>query len=374
MVLFVYLSAVVPRVVFILHTVLAVWRVTLVKNDPLYWLLLLLILLTLVEMIVTLTVRKGKDYRGMDALALDSSVKGHEVNSSANEGDRSRLFLPPLQTPGGAPSPPALPVLVCDTIAAAEAATSLVSSCCLRNLPGARTPTYCQNFVPSTEAPATKGRENSSSTINVVIDFLNSTLDWTLGFHQTLMILLIVGKWILPMGVGISRDQLSQLLLTFVGIAADILEFKSETLSEKGVRCHPELVYAILALWTWSMLQFPLDLTVLQKTEESYPQEDRPKKKDHLHKYSADLWNITISILIQDGPFFTFRLFLMFHQGIVHQMLVFFTIKNALVLTLQIYRLTLIYLEMRQSNERQQLTPPEDNVPTYNTEMGDIAE
>ncbi|XP_048407130.1 transmembrane protein 26-like isoform X2 [Stegostoma tigrinum] len=192
MVLFVYLSAVVPRVVFILHTVLAVWRVTLVKNDPIYWLLLLLILLTLVEMIVTLTVRKGKDYRG-----FSPALFFYLIN-----------IIPPVW---------------------------MLELYQLEECNSKNSSTKCTNFIPSTEAPATKGHGNSSSTINVVIDFLNSTLDWTLGFHQTLMILLIVGKWILPMGVGISRDQLSQLLLTFVGIAADILEFKSETLSEKGV-------------------------------------------------------------------------------------------------------------------------------------------
>ncbi|XP_043568258.1 transmembrane protein 26b [Chiloscyllium plagiosum] len=334
MVLTVYLSAVVPRLIFVLHTVLAVWRVTLVKNDPIYWLLLLLILLTLVEMTVTLTIQKGKDYSG-----FSPALFFYLIN-----------IIPPVWM---------LELYQLDKRIHSEECRSMNSSM------------KCTHFVQSTEAPTIRLR-NSSNTINVVIDFLNSTLDWTLGFHQTLMILLIVGKWILPMGAGVRRDQLSQLLLTFVGIAADILEFKSETLSEKGVRCHPELVYAILALWTWSMLQFPLDLTVLQKTEESHPHEDKPTK--NVHKHSADLWNITISIFIQDGPFFIFRLFLMFHKEIVHQMLLFFTIKNALVLTLQIYRLALIYLEMRQSNGRQQLTPPEDNVPTCNTEMGDIAE
>ncbi|XP_078080545.1 transmembrane protein 26 [Mustelus asterias] len=208
----------------------------------------------------------------------------------------------------------------------------------------------------------------------MVINFLDSTLDWTLGFHQTLLILLIIGKWILPMGVGINRDQLSQLLLTFVGIAADILEFKSETLSEKRVRCQPQLVHAILAIWTWSMLQFPLDLTVLQKTEGPLLPGDTSGRKAQLYRYSADLWNITISILIQDGPFFVFRLFLMLHQRIVHQMLLFFTIKNALVLTLQIYRLVLIYVEMRRLCKRQQQTTTEINVPTCTTEVDDIVE
>lgn len=41
-----------------------------------------------------------------------------------------------------------------------------------------------------------------------------------------------MGKWLLPLGGGVTRDELSQLLLIFVGTAADILEFTSETLSD----------------------------------------------------------------------------------------------------------------------------------------------
>lgn len=55
---------------------------------------------------------------------------------------------------------------------------------------------------------------------------------WMLALHQIVLILLIVGKWLLPLGGGITRDQLSQLLLIFVGTAADILEFTSETMSD----------------------------------------------------------------------------------------------------------------------------------------------
>lgn len=55
---------------------------------------------------------------------------------------------------------------------------------------------------------------------------------WILALHQILLILLIIGKWLLPLGGGITRDQLSQLLLIFVGTAADILEFNSETLDD----------------------------------------------------------------------------------------------------------------------------------------------
>ncbi|CDR05309.1 unnamed protein product, partial [Oncorhynchus mykiss] len=94
------------------------------------------------------------------------------------------------------------------------------------------------------------------------LDQLLSTVcpnDWILALHQVLLILLIIGKWLLPLGGGVTREELSQLLLIFVGTAADILEFTSETLSDVKENS-PQLVYIILAVWTWSMLQFPLHL------------------------------------------------------------------------------------------------------------------
>ena len=45
--------------------------------------------------------------------------------------------------------------------------------------------------------------------------------------------MLIVGRWVLPKG-SISHDQLSQLLLVYVGTAADIVEFY-EAFSEDEV-------------------------------------------------------------------------------------------------------------------------------------------
>lgn len=56
--------------------------------------------------------------------------------------------------------------------------------------------------------------------------------DWMVALHQILLILLILGKWLMPVAGDLTRDQLSQLLLIFVGTAADILEFTSETMSD----------------------------------------------------------------------------------------------------------------------------------------------
>lgn len=164
--------------------------------------------------------------------------------------------------------------------------------------------------------------------------------------------MLIIGRWLLPIGGGITRDQLSQLLLMFVGTAADILEFTSETLEEQNVRKCPALVYAILVIWTWSMLQFPLDLAVqhfvspLSVTARNFP-------SLFFSQYSADLWNIGISIFIQDGPFLAVRLLLMTYFKVINQMLVFFAAKNFLVVVLQLYRLLVLTLDVRASLKSQ---------------------
>eukprot|EP00062_Callorhinchus_milii_P001435 gi/632936565/ref/XP_007895346.1/ PREDICTED: transmembrane protein 26 isoform X2 [Callorhinchus milii] len=220
MALLIFLSAIIPRLVFILHTLLAVWRVTTVKENQNYWLLTLLILLICIEMIVTLKIRKGKDYKGFSPaiffylINIIPSIWILEVNhfqwikknkcSPVNESSHK-----------------------------------------------------CLEVSSPNDDPAAQQSEDLSSPLDVAFKNID---DWTLALHQALLILLILGKWLLPMGAGITRDQLSQLLLMFVGIAADILEFSSETLAEKGVRCNSDLVFLIMAVWTWSMLQFPLDV------------------------------------------------------------------------------------------------------------------
>lgn len=47
---------------------------------------------------------------------------------------------------------------------------------------------------------------------------------WLKVIEQFLLLMLIIGRWLLPKGA-LSHDQLSQLLLVYVGTAADIVEF-----------------------------------------------------------------------------------------------------------------------------------------------------
>uniref|UniRef100_A0AAY5EDC7 Transmembrane protein 26b n=1 Tax=Electrophorus electricus TaxID=8005 RepID=A0AAY5EDC7_ELEEL len=95
-----------------------------------------------------------------------------------------------------------------------------------------------------------------------------------------------------------------------------------------------ELVYIILSVWTWSMLQFPFHLT--ERESDSL-----------LSKHRTDFWSVAEALFIQDGPFLFVRLSLMIRFQIFHQMLVCFTIKNFIVVALNVYRLWVIFWDSR---------------------------
>ncbi|MBN3280589.1 TMM26 protein, partial [Polyodon spathula] len=297
--------ALIARLLFILHSLIAVGRVIFVKHSW-YSFLTLLNLPLVIEMVITLKRRRGKDYKWFSPAIL--------------------LYLISVI--------PSIWILedhyyhhdIKDT-------TNLTRVSVFRNI--------------------LKAQASCNSPFSFRVEglrLLNSTCSdaWKLGLHQTLLLTLIIGKWLLPVGIGISKDQLSQLLLIFVGIAADILEFTSETLSEDKVKTNTVLVYTILAVWTWSMLQFPLHVAVINT--ESSDACQNPLSSSLLSTHMADIWNIIISLFIHDGPFFVVRMVVMFSYGVIHQMLVFFTIKNCLVVTLQLYRLYVIIEEYRTSN------------------------
>lgn len=68
-----------------------------------------------------------------------------------------------------------------------------------------------------------------------------------------------------------------------------------------------------------------------------------------LTKHSTDIWGIVEALFIQDGPFLTVRLTVMTYFDVFHQMLVFFAIKNFLVVILNVYRLAVICQDFRLS-------------------------
>ncbi|XP_006889092.1 PREDICTED: transmembrane protein 26 [Elephantulus edwardii] len=314
----VLLNALATRLLFVLHSLVGVWRVTEVKKEPWFWLLALLNLLLVLETALTLKFKRGRGYKWFSPaifLYLISIVPSlwllemhHETQYCSSQS---------------------------------EAVTQNVSS----------REDFNQTLLSSEQI---KGADDLIETAKVFVNNLSTVCEkvWTLGLHQTFLLMLIIGRWLLPIGGGITRDQLSQLLLMFVGTAADLLEFTSETLEEQNVRSSPALVYSILAIWTWSMLQFPLDLAV-QHVECPSSVLARGFPSLFFCQYSADLWNIGISVFIQDGPFLVVRLILMTYFKVINQMLVFFAVKNFLVVVLQLYRLVVLALAVRASLRNQ---------------------
>ncbi|XP_068424595.1 transmembrane protein 26-like [Clinocottus analis] len=290
-----FMCAITTRALFLYVSVMSVWRVTSVKQEPIYWLLTILFLPLLVEMIITLKSRRGKYYKWFSPaifLFLVSIIPSIWILELNYHQDKVN-------------------VLECKQLNSWE---NLLNVITLNDTLGNLTyQSYVKNF-------------------NQVLTNVCSN-DWIMALHQSLLLLLIVGKWLLPLGGGVTRDELLQLLLIFVGTAADILEFTSETLSDVKEKSS-QMVYVILAVWTWSMLQFPLHLAVAN----SKPDSDG-KQGALLSKHSTDIWSIMEALFIQDGPFLLVRLIVMTYFDVFHQMLVFFAIKNFLVVILNLYRL-----------------------------------
>ncbi|CAK6436332.1 unnamed protein product [Pipistrellus nathusii] len=317
----VLLNALVTRLLFFLHSLIGVWRVAVVKKEPRYWLLALLNLLLFLETALTLKIKRGRGYKW-----FSPAIFVYLINIVPS------LWILEVQHGNQ----------YCGS--QSEELSQNASS----------KEDFNQTLMSSEDA---HGGDSLIETAKVFVNNLSTVCekDWTLGLHQTFLLMLIIGRWLLPIGGTITRDQLSELLLLFVGTAADILEFTSETLAEKTVRNNPGLVYGILCVWTWSMLQFPLDLAVHHVAS---PLSLRARGFPSLFfcQYSADLWNIGISVFIQDGPFLIVRVVLMAYFKVFNQMLVFFAVKNFLVVMLHLYRLVVLALGARASLRRR----PED--------------
>ena len=177
--------------------------------------------------------------------------------------------------------------------------------------------------------------------------------------------------------------------MIYIALAADIIEFATETIDDDNMKmlCSSKTYYVTWIFWLISLLQF-----VLISTASKSPRFDRfgatqeegttPKMKyrlnsqkslkpnthkNHLFLFSLynlrccgileneDLWGMTITLILQDIPFLLARLYLIIKmdagytdEGSINQMLIFFTLKNALTIILQIYRFFVICLDADQ--------------------------
>ena len=207
---------------------------------------------------------------------------------------------------------------------------------------------------------------------------------WALLLNQSMMILLIIARWLMPKG-DLTRDQLSGLLLYYLGTASDIVDFFSVLSEGDDLLLNKVFIYTILVTWVWSMFQFVFVVTMTvggdagKSEDDNKPADDDKMEKGKLHVskeflmdnevklswwkrlkknisiiLASEAWAITISMVMQDGPFACVRLLCLFYWNIRTYTNYFFTFKNVLVLCLQIYRLVAVYEEYKKSKAQEE--------------------
>ncbi|KAF7695477.1 transmembrane protein 26 [Silurus meridionalis] len=293
------LLALLSRFLFAVHGIVTVWRVVVVKGEPCYWLLLMGVALLGVEMGVTIKCTRNAEWKWFSPMVflylstVIPSIWFLELN------------LLQLKLPINSSSPD------------------------LRFL----------SHIPVAVGLADLEPEN-----------------WVAGLEQTMLIVLVLGRWLMPKG-DMSRDQLSQLLMVYVGLGADILDI-FDTFKEPEVKTNHAVIIVGLSLFSWALMQFPL---VLTQTNPPYPHTKihlKPTRPEVLPCHytsccSSEIWSLLLTVGLQDGPFLVYRLYLMVRENVLNQLMIFFTCKNILIVMLELYRISVVHFELHRPGGRE---------------------
>lgn len=221
MVFFTFFSGIFTRVIFLVHGLTSVYFIVESKGDSKYWWLCTGLFFLLIESFYTIIIRKGKEYKYIWPGSL--------------------LYM--------------LTVLPVIWVAELKILNEKIKN-------GAD---ECQSDASKTYSPL--------SGLNLRIDSGQLAQKWAkLG----LILLIIVGRWLLPRGE-LTRDQLSTLLLVYVANAADIMELFEVFDQQPDLWCKEGVALAVLATYSWSFLQFTLVFTA---TAETVPDSKEEKKTE----------------------------------------------------------------------------------------------
>ncbi|XP_029994705.1 transmembrane protein 26-like [Sphaeramia orbicularis] len=284
------LLAVLSRFLFAVHGVVTVWRVVAVKGEPLYWLLLTGVALLGVEMAVTLKCTRNAEWKWFSPMVF--------------------LYL-----------------------------STVIPSIWFLEL------SLLQSKLPVNNSSGPELHLLAHIPITVDIVELEPE-NWVAGLEQTMLIVLVLGRWLMPKG-DMSRDQLSQLLMVYVGLGADILDI-FDTFREPEVQTKRVVVVVGLALFSWALMQFPLVLTQTRAPQkgDGGGRPRCPGVTSSLASFcSSEVWSLLLTVGLQDGPFLLYRLYLMIQEQVLNQLMIFFTCKNILIVLLEIYRILVVQCE-----------------------------
>ncbi|XP_060930625.1 transmembrane protein 26 [Limanda limanda] len=290
------LLALLSRFLFAVHGVVTVWRVVAVKGEPLYWLLLTGVALLGVEMAVTLKCTRNAEWKWFSPMVF--------------------LYL-----------------------------STVIPSIWFLEL------SLLQSKLPVNNSSGPELHLLAHIPITAGIVELEPE-DWVAGLEQTMLIVLVLGRWLMPKG-DMSRDQLSQLLMVYVGLGADILDI-FDTFKEPEVKTNRAVVITGLALFSWALMQFPLVLTQTQPPKGECPQRSpggllcsTGAPPSSASCCSSEVWSLLLTVGLQDGPFLVYRLYLMVQEQVLNQLMIFFTCKNIVIVLLELYRIFVVQCEQR---------------------------
>ncbi|XP_011858070.1 PREDICTED: transmembrane protein 26-like, partial [Vollenhovia emeryi] len=171
---------------------------------------------------------------------------------------------------------------------------------------------------------------------------------------QFLMLNLVINQWML--NSDLTRDQLSQLLLFYIGTAAEIMNVFSLA-SERIIMLFGYMMIVPLIMCTWSLVQFTVAPTVTKSKKSRLLSGNtaRQKVQTETNENSIDLRRLFLgnkNIIFQDGPFLVFRIIMITNFGFVSNMTIMYTLKNVIVILQQLCHYYVLYMEKRNLNKQ----------------------
>lgn len=197
-------------------------------------------------------------------------------------------------------------------------------------------------------------------------------------------------------------------------MASDIVDLLS-LLNETQVQESSTMSYFTLAIFSWSLFQFSLNLVVTRgrsfqsvavdgsdqemdeyTDEENYDGTTNKSLKEVLNATAvanlnkkektfcfvtkclrldlldSEIWSILITLIFQDGPFLALRLTAVIKFDVRTFVTMFFTCKNAIILFLQFYRLSAICSESDSNQNDQIITNKADAMASLNSATNNL--
>jgi len=298
------IKVVIAGLIFAGHGLIAIYRVVDVTKDESYWWLSIAIICLMIQGIWTLTTNQNWTMFSPTVflylvtvvpciwiIELDMLDKrqGNERSSNTTSPEASA------------------------EVAASEVATPPFA-------------TQVLNYSPSSITIFTSKNPIPENTVTIIIE-------------QMSMLVVIIGSGIIPK-TDITSDQKAQMLHAFIGKSTDVLGV-FDSIKDDTVNMDTTFCYTTLLVWSWSLIQFTLVITPQSQEDIPDPVESMSERvKNYFH--SSDVWKILKDVILQDGPFFIFRLVLVTYYRHISYINIFFLCKNTLIIIVQVYRLFVV--------------------------------